>query len=214
MANECLPQVQACAIRVARLEANGVPDPGAMNLYTAKVIELTMTPATQAGEAIRVIDGCGEPIVDYKEPDTVSRYGIELMISNPDVELTELLVGGLVETSGIHRGYGAPDLNTAPNENGVSIELWAKNIQDGIQDPEKPWNWWVWPRVRGLRWGPRRFFNGALENAFVGGEAIENQHWHNGPLNNWPISSDRAFHYISTTTIPAVNCGYQTLTAS
>lgn len=212
--NDCLPSVQACAIRVARLDASGVPAPGASNLYTTHgIVELTATPEFTEGEEINAQNGQGVNCVSYKQDDQITRATIELTICRPDPELTELLTGGSVLTDGDAVGYKAPALNS-PLDHRVSIELWSKRIDDsGDLDAEFPYYWWVFPRVRSLRMGARRWFNGALENPFTG-FAIENPNWHDGPLNDWPVDSDSWFQYIPTTELPADDCGYQTLVAS
>lgn len=219
MANDCAGVIRACAMRVAELDGSGVPNPGAQNLYvTDQLVELTATPNVVNGPEIRQDNACGEAVVSVKSDDLIDRYNIELTIATPDPELTHLLVGGLLETDADPAfvgatGYGAPQLNVNEKPNGVSIELWSQRITDGALDPEFPYLWTIWPRVKSMRLGPMRWFNGVQTRPFVG-NAIENANWFDGPLNDWPISSDRAFHQIETKTIPDTVCGYQSIVAS
>ena len=51
--NECQPSVQACAMRVARLDGSGVPDPGPDNLYvTSGIITLTGVMSSSGRQAM------------------------------------------------------------------------------------------------------------------------------------------------------------------
>lgn len=214
MANDCLASVQACMIRVARLDTDGVPLPGADNLYVSDaIVELRANPNVKAGTEITAENGCGDTCVSYKSPGSTQWWDIELSICKPDPELTELLAGGAVLESGAAVGYGVPYLNEPAGESGVSIELWSKRILNGSLHPTYPYWRWVLPKVQSIVLGERRFFNGALENPFVG-QAVENDNWFDGPANDWPVASDRAFMWLPDTGIPDATCGFQSLAAS
>ena len=212
--NSCLAQVQACAIRVARLEPNGVPDPGANNLYVSDALTiLTVTPEIVEGDEVEVKNACGGVRVNYKDQDRIKRLNVELTLCVPDPELHELLAGGSVLSDGTARGYAYPQLNDSSVRNGVSIELWARQItSDGASDGTYPYAWWVLPRVY-LTPGARTFENGAQLSPFTG-FALENPNWFDGPANDWPEDSDRALQWIETDSVPTPSCGYQTLAVS
>lgn len=214
MSNDCLPQIQACAIRVARLDPSGVPSPGADNLYVSDaLVSLTTSPEIEEGEEFTVKNACGSQCVNFKDCDSYKRWTLALELCTPDPELHELLAGGAVLTDGAAVGYGVPFLGRNDCPNGFSIELWAKRIDSsGAQDADYPWAWWVIPRAY-LVLGERKFENGPLANAFTG-FAIENPNWFDGPNNDWPVASDRALQWIPTDTIPEPSCGYAALVAS
>jgi hypothetical protein len=217
MANTCRPVVDFCAIRVARLEANGVPDPGANNLYVSDAMgRLTFTPEYEEGAETTVKNGCGALKVNYQRAPTFKRVTInELMFVLPDPQLSELLVGGDVLTSGAAVGYAYPALGSEINPNGVSLECWAKRVDaSGDLDSVHPYEWFVLPRVK-LRPGARTLQEGPQDSLFSG-FAIENENWFNGPLNDWPLTSDsdRVVQSIPTASLPSAVCGYQTITAS
>lgn len=216
--NDCLPSIQACAMRVARLDSNGVPTPGADNLYvTAGLITLTATPEYRDGDEFEVVTACGALGVNFKDQNRLKRLGVEMNIVAPDPELTELLAGGSVLTDGTAVGYAAPDLLTIANPNGVSLELWTKRLgPDGAQDATYPWFRWVYPRVY-LNVGAKNFQNGPMDNPFSG-YAIENPNWYDGPMQDWPETdtSYRVFSYLPRDSgdFPTVECGYQNTPAS
>jgi hypothetical protein len=214
--NDCLPSIHACTIRVARLEADGVPLPGANNLYVSDAItELTFTPEVRAGQEVEVPDGCGGLCVSYKADDVEKWWNVELTICRPDPQLTELLAGGTVLTSGDAVGYQPGSLNTVRTGYGVSIEVWSHRLDDGgdIDDVFPYWHW-AFPKVKGLRLGARRLFEGALENPFTAGKATENAHWFDGPGNDWEVDSSKAWGVMPSASTPTAACGYQTLAAS
>lgn len=212
--NDCRPQIQACATRVARLESNGVPSPGDDNLYVSDaLVSLSFTVETAEGEEMEIINACGEPCLSFKDDDKIRRLSIEFELCTPDPELTELLVGGSVLTDGDAVGYGFPQLNTVPNPNGVSLELWAKRVTSGgTLDPEHPYARWVFPLTK-LFIDSATFENGPFQPTFQG-FAVENENWFDGPTNDWPVDSDKVAQWLPVTTLPETSCGYQVLAAS
>lgn len=216
MANDCLPSIQACAMRVARLDPNGVPTPGVDNLYvTDGLITLTAEPQYRDGDEFEVVTACGDLGVNFLDVPRLKRLNITLNIVAPDPELTELLAGGSVLTDGAAVGYEAPPLLSRIQPYGVSLELWTKRLaDDGDLDATFPYFHWVFPRAK-LRVGAKNFQNGPMDNPFSG-FAIENPNWYDGPLADWPVSSDRVFAYlpVAATDLPTPVCGYQTTPAS
>lgn len=214
MANQCLPHVQACATRVTRLTSDGSPDIGANNLYVSDaLVSFSATPEIEEGDEFIVKNACGSVCVNFKDCDRIKRLNVEMTICTPDPELTELLSGGVVLTSGARVGWGMPFLSDPDCPLGVSIELWSKQINsDGSVDPTYPYARWLFPKVF-LTPGVRTFENGPLSNPFTG-FALENSQWLDGPLNDWPVGSDRAMQWLPDTTLPTTSCGYQSVSFS
>lgn len=211
--NDCLPQIQACAIRVAVLDSNGVPSPGANKLYTSDALTtLTLTPNYTDGETIEERNACGGLCVSYRSLDTLNWFDVELTICSHDPYLVEMLGQGDVLTSGGVRGYAFPPIGTI-GEQGVSVELWAKRIDGGDLHAEWPYAWYTLPKLRNLRHGPRTFGNASQLPSFTG-QAVENPNWFDGPLNDWPVASDRAVQWYPAAALPVIACGPTTLAAS
>lgn len=213
---ECAAQIQACATRVARLEQNGVPDPGAGNILTTDTqIEVTFEPVIDEGTEHIQPNGCGSLVVNYKEEDEIKRFNITARFARPDPELAELMMGGrLFTASGSRQGYAYPRLGVPISPYGVSFELWAKRLDsNGIDlDPTYPYARWAFPRVR-FRPGPKTFGNAAQVTEFVG-FAIENPNWYNGPVNDWPDDLEEAVAWMPVATLPTVQCGATAVAAS
>lgn len=201
-------------MRVARLDASGVPDPGADSLYVSDaLIRLVMTPVFETGDEFTVKSACGDVCLNFKDQDRFKRVDLTVEICTPDPELSELLSGGTVLTDGAAVGYAAPEVGVAPTPNGASIEVWTKRVDvDGAIDATFPYAWWVLPRTY-LRPDARTFENGPLNNVFSG-YGIENSNWFDGPANDWPVSSERVYQWIPTDSLPTAQCGYITLAAS
>lgn len=215
MADVCLPQVQADRIRVALLDADGTTAPGASNLYVSDALTtLTATPVYTDADEIEEKNASGTVCVNFKGDDTFKRLDVTLTICTVDPYLHALLTGaqGDVLTDGTAVGFAYPPIGPLTS-NGISIELWAKRINNGAVDPDYPYAWWAMPRVKNLRLGDRTFENGAQASPFSG-QALENPNWFDGPTNDWPVASDRALQFIPTPTLPNAVCGYQTLVAT
>ena len=214
MANNCARQVQACAIRVARLDGAGVPDPGASNLYvTDALTQLGVEPVIAEGDEFEVKNACGEVCVNVKDCDRLRRLDLTLGLCYPDPELQELLAGGTVLTSGDAVGYAFPELGAAACPNGVSVELWTKRYDTGGSlDADFPYEWYVLPKTF-WQHSTRTFENGPITIEFQG-FAVENENWFDGPLNDWPVASTAVMQSIPTATLPTTACGYQTIAAT
>jgi len=214
MANNCRRQIQSCALRVTRLEPNGVPDPGANNMYVSDALTtLGVETVLAEGDEFEVKNACGEVCVNFKDCDRLKRLDLTLGLCYPDPELLELLAGGTVLTSGAAVGYAYPALGAVACPNGVSIELWAKRVDTaGAPDSDFPYEWYVLPRTY-WQHGTRTFENGPI-TVELSGFGIENENWFDGPDNTWPVASDSVLQSIPTATIPDTACGYATVAVS
>lgn len=215
MANDCLPQVGACMIRVARLDTNGVPTVGANNMYVSNaLVSIGFAWEVQDGDEITQNNGCGEQVLNFKAPSSLRRGNITIQLVTPDPQLSEMLSGGDVLTSGAKVGLSAPPLG-ALAENPISIEVWAKRIRAGHLDSTNGYAWWVYPWISNVRPDDHTQENAPLLPGFIG-EAYENDNWFDGPANDWPLpnQSDRVYQWLPTNSIPTNNCGYLPIAAS
>ncbi len=211
----CLPQIHACAMRVTQLDNNGVPLPGAGNIYVTNALsKLTLKPIYKDGDEIEEPNACGELIVQYKEDDFFKRADFELELLTPDPYLTELVVPGsaVLAESSSQVGWAFPPIGLVTGA-GIGIELWAKRINDGVLDSLYPYAWWTMPRAKNVRLGDREFSKTAQKPTFTG-QMYENENWFDGPLNDWPAASDRVAQWIPTGSIPTPTCGAGTIAPS
>jgi hypothetical protein len=91
---------------------------------------------------------------------------------------------------GENTGVNASELGVVGNENGVSIEVFAKAIEHGRQANKLPFIHWILPRVQGMHIQPRDLTN-ANAATILEGQAYENPNWGTGPVGDWPSASTR-----------------------
>lgn len=210
--NDCIPQVHICAMRIAELDPNGVPTPGSNLLTVDSIVELAMTPAVKEGAQIEDENGCGSVCVNYKSPDTLLRYDFTMTVCDHNPYVMAAMGRGAILTDGDVRGYAFPALGPT-SEEAISIEWFAKRVDDGALQADYPYAWWVAPKITNLRHGPMTWNNGSNRPTFVG-RAFENENWFDGPLNDWPVESDRALQWFPIPELPTVSCEPTILPAS
>lgn len=210
----CGASIQACAMRVAVLEQDGIPLPGTKNLYTTDALtKLDATPNYTKGVDLEVLNGCGAPSLIYKDFDRFKRYDLALELINLDPEIENMLVGGeLFTQGGFAVGGTGPDIAVFERPYGVSLELWSKHIVGGDVDPVWPYIHWVFPRSY---WTADKtsLMNGPMPRAF-NGFTSRNLNWFNGPSNDWTFASDRSMAWAFTRTLPPVTCGATAITGT
>ncbi len=146
-------------------------------------------------------------------PDDKRRIQVTLTLCTHDPYLMAFLSGGETLSNGEGGvGFAAPPLGTIARTP-ISIEVWAKRIIAGDLDVDFPYAWWVFPKILNLREGQSKFANEAKKPMFEG-QGYENINWFDGPLNDWPATSDKTHQYVPWTTIPTPVCGEQAIPAS
>jgi hypothetical protein len=200
--------------RVGKLAANGHPLAGAKNLYVSDaIISLTMAVELKAGQDFEQNNGCGNLCFAFKERDQIKGLDMQVSFCHADPELAQLLSGGdLITDGGDTIGYAAPEVGTVPNPDGVSLEVWTKNIDGSALDNDFPYVRWVFGRTF---WTPdsRTFAEGPIVHPYTG-NAEENDNFGDGPANDWPWTSDRLWQYAGDTVLPSSECGASELVAS
>lgn len=203
--DDCFPQLNICAMRIATLEADGVPLPGAGMLLTVdSMVEVAITPSVTTGDETKEKNGCGVVKVNYQAPDSLDRYDVKITVLDRNPFVGAALGRGVVLTSGGANGYGAPLLGPT-SEDAVSIEFWAKRVDDGALAAVNPYAWWVLPKITNLREDAITKNASADKPVFLG-RAFENLNWFDGPLNDWPVASDRAWQWFPTSALPTIGC--------
>lgn len=210
----CRPQIQACRMRVSDLAPNGAPLPGADNVLTSKaLVKVTITPVYVDGTDIVDKNGCGEMVVNFRGKPSFRRGDATIEIATHDPWLIAKLSSASIITDGDAIGAGAPPIGVVEGD-GVSIELWRKRVsEDGDLDLDYPFAWWALPKAVNLKPGPVEASDGNPHPTFTC-ELIENENWDDGPTNDWPATSDLAWQWIPTTTMPEATCGPTALVAS
>jgi hypothetical protein len=213
----CLPQLFACAMRVTQLDANGLMLVGANNMYTsAAFTQNQVTPVYEDGDEFKQKNACGTIAYDVKAPPSYVRTDLQITLTTPDPQLMQLLGGGPVINivADGRVGGSAPSIGPVnqANQNGVSIEFWAKMYRNNSLAADWPYAWWVFPKVTNLKIGQFNQENGP-NLPVISGEAYENTNWYNGPLNDWPVANTptQSWQWIPSRTIPTPTCGYQTV---
>lgn len=125
--NDGAISLQACALRVARLAADGSTPAGATNMIvTNALIKIEGALVYEAGAEFTVTNGCGAVAHTYKDPDHLKRADLTVTITNPDVELAELMAAmSLITSGGQSIGASAPAVG-ASSPVGASLEVWTK----------------------------------------------------------------------------------------
>lgn len=212
---DCAGSLHVCRLRVARLDTDGVPLPGANNLYTTKaLIRLAYEPGVVEGEKFQQRNGQGDLCGNFRERDVIDQWNLELELCTPDPGLVEILTqwGSVLTQDGQVTGFATGTLGESPDDAGCSVEAFTRAIAGGVQAAELPWWWYVMPRTY-WRLGGSALERGFKNNPLVG-YAVENENWFDGPANDWPHLSTSALMYDRTDSIPDEFCGYQTLAAS
>jgi hypothetical protein len=172
--------LQGCAIRAARLGADGTPQAGPGNLYVSnQFIKLSWKAEYEAGQEFVTRNACGGLVVTFKDRDIAKRYAIGLELSVPDPELEEILTGApMVQATSLGTPAG-PTLaqgtggsltllsteqyqvtwfngvgESLPNASPVTITLTGSNNQVTVTQPASPpataTYWRVYGRSAGL----------------------------------------------------------------
>jgi hypothetical protein len=200
--------------RVARLDTDGSVLAGDGNLYTTDaVISVAMSVQLKAGADFEQDNGCGDLCFAFKNRDQIKGLDLQSAWCKDDPELRELLSGGEVITDGYNTvGYAAPYVGSVPNPDGVSLEIWTKNIQGSGLDPIFPYIRWVFGRTF---WVPAdtTFAAGPIVWPYTG-KAEENANWNDGPVHDWDFVSDRLWQWQGDTDLPTSECGATELLAS
>lgn len=210
----CAGSLHACALRIAKLDTDGVPLPGAGNVYvTSALVEIGFEVVVSEGEDLEQQNGCGDVCVSYKNPDKFKRFDLTMQICRPDPEIIAMLVTGVstISTGGNVIGWSSPEVGTISG-NGASIEVWSTAIIDGAMAGTRPYFRWVMPKTKWQLGG--QTLNNQIMVPTLNGFTETNQNWYNGPANDWPYDSDRHLHVARDTAIPTTTCGATTLSAS
>lgn len=212
--NDCAGIVEACAMRVARLDADGAPLVGATNAYVSDaLVSLAVTPVYAEGTEHEQTNGCGVPVVSYKAPDKFKRVDLRLEFATPDPELQEILVSGftLLTNAGDTVGFQFPRIGTAYEDHGVSMELWSAAIVGGDQDGALPWWRSILAKTKNWRPDPRTLDN-SVQTTVLLGQGLENPGIGDGPVYDFDTLAtqalDAAFQMVRDTDVPTTQCGY------
>lgn len=218
--NTCFSSVQACRLRVARLDATGKPLAGAKNLYvTDALIEIGIKMIIKSGTRLEQANGCGNDCVIFQDCDRITGVDLQMQLCQLDAELMEMLCGGTLLVSGGNTvGYMVPADNAACS-NGVSIEVFSKawNVdQQAINAAGTSVGYYQFGFPK-TTWVPGDFTlsNGVLAVPFTG-KGYANAQFDNGPANDWvsyAIDNCMAWQ-INYAALPASTCGATSLVAS
>lgn len=211
--------IQGVSIRVTRLDASGnlLNTPGD-SYTTSGFTRLSFTPEYADGDEIVEKGADGTIKVTYKAATTLKRITMELAITEPDPELTQMLSGGLLLrkntgtfASPVNKsiGWSSVAVGDDPAGYGVAIETWSNAILNGKREPTFPYFHWVFPYAKLRLTGDRVVENGLLATTFQG-YGIGNTNFGAGLDGRWEFASstDRPYAYARDVWAPTGRRGF------
>lgn len=216
-AEQCWSSVYACLIRVAELDASGVPNPGSDTLFrTDGVTEIRFSENVAEGDIFDQQNGCGDQCVVVQAPDRLQGIDLSMELCTTEASLFAALTGNpTMSAGGTVVGQQARLITDAP-PNRVSVEAWARawDGNEQAQDDLGALVYWHWhfPSTTWRR-GEVRLENGVARIPFTG-KGQQNQQYFDGPGNDAPEDINGMWAYHLDTELPSGACGPQALAAS
>lgn len=201
-------------MRIALLEPDGSIVGGDEHMVVTKSFTSLATTAVYTdGDETEEKNACGEVEVNFRANDSFKRLDFTITLLKPDPYVSALLSDGVLLDPGDGRiGYAYPPIGSVSDKR-ISVELWAKRINNGVLDPDYPYAHWAFPLGQNLRIGDKEFASGNQVTTFSG-QFLENTNWFDGPGNDWDVASDRVAQWIPTDELPDVVCGFVELVGS
>lgn len=223
MPTECYTPVRGSVIRVTRLDACGIPDPGQSAVVVSKrVSSVTIDEVTEEGTNIRERNFADELcVVDDAYTDIIG-YTADIALCGVDPDMISLFTGQptIKNAAGDVVGFGArTDIDLSSF--GFALEIWSK-IAGAACDPSgnRKWGYTVFPFLQGGRLGGFSFENAAVQFTISGAQTRDGNGWGVGPydvdrddLGNptplfEPLHTNEAWRNILVTLDPpAASCG-------
>ena len=213
---KCLTPVKACALRVTRLESDGTAAPGPNNSYVSnKFTEIGVTTELREGAEQELLDGCGCPIVEFKEDDSFKRWTFTVSVGALEFGLLEMMLGTslILDNSTIPVPIGMQFVTPAAcgvNRPQVALEAWSRAIAYDESDPDLPYFHWVWPGVK-FAPAPGDLTLGAdVAATELAGTGVQNSRF-GDPYNELPEDPLGSGLVFLSDDFPTIACGYQTV---
>lgn len=211
--------VDVCALRATRLDAAGVPEPGAHNvIVTDAITQVAYTTEIEQGTRTTQRNGCGGVCFTRETPDKVLGSNLTIDLCTLDPELVELIgAGDLLSDSGETVGWAikGPDAMVG---DGASVETWSLAYENDHQlihpvTGAPAYLRRVWPRLFFAPTGNPTIAEGLHIRQFLG-KGQSNPNFYDGPGNDIPLGYEGAYLEFLSAAPPTVSDGYATLAAS
>jgi len=186
----CPTMIQACALRVTRLDAAGASiaatEPNS-RVQIAAFTNLTVAADVEAGEEIIVKNACGDIVVRKKTADRLKGFNLTLRFCSWSTLAVEMLVGAtlLLDDLGEVKGQVWPSTNDAGDAL-AQLEVWAVNTTPtGLNDV---YSQFLLPKTSIWQLsGNLDFANGPIQLE-LSGYAEENSNWTPSDESEWDAS--------------------------
>lgn len=223
-ATSSVTSLQICAVRVAKLDANGDALAGPNGYIAGGVIEANLGLDIEAGIEILKKDGCDQVQVNYRGPDIIKRSTLDLKLTFLDSELINLLIGSPRIINGATTIGGRVPMVSDAVPNGCCVEFWTKawsvssQSQPSVLGTINAYNHFVIPKAK-FQLANLDLKNDAAE-VELKGFGYENTALNiDGPYNDWPTSVGTsgglpsALGWFLDTSFPTVTSGFVTVPA-
>jgi hypothetical protein len=207
--------VQGVALRVTRLDATGKAMTGTKNAYTMnRFVTMTFTPVYDGSNNIQQQLANGNFSVTYTTSDIFQRIECSLQIAGPDPEFNEIAMGGtlLTDAGGVTVGWAPTAPGTVDQPNGCALEVWSYAISGSRQAVDRPFYYWMFPRVFLHPTDDKTIENDVL-NWSAGGWGNENPTFAGTGVGatGWQWPTDKPYQYARVSTAPLNTNAYEVI---